>query len=105
MEDCIFCKIANKEIPSEILFENDYVFAIKDINPIAPTHILVITKTHIENLNTLEDEKLMIEIFKGIKTICKKFGIKEYKTMINTGKSAGQKVFHFHAHILSEQTI
>lgn len=105
MENCIFCKIANKEIPSEFLYENDYIFVIKDINPQAPTHLLVITKEHVENLGELEDEKLMVEILKGIKAVCKKFGIKEFKTVMNTGKSAGQVVFHFHAHILSEVEI
>lgn len=102
MNDCIFCKIANKEIPSEILYENDYLFVIRDINPKAPIHLLVITKKHVANLNEIEDEKLLGEIFKGIKAVCKKMNIKEYKTVINTGKSAGQEVFHFHAHILAQ---
>lgn len=103
MEDCIFCKIANKEISSEILYENDYIFAIKDINPIAPVHILVITKQHLDNLNEIKDEKLMAEIIKGIQAVCKNFDIKEFKTFINTGKSAGQVIPHFHAHIISEK--
>lgn len=102
MKDCIFCKIANKEIPSEFLYENDYLFVIRDINPKAPIHLLVITKEHVANLNDIEDEKLMAEIFKGIKAVCKKMNITEYKTVINTGKSAGQEVFHFHAHILAQ---
>ena len=102
MKDCIFCKIANKEIPSEFLYENDYLFVIRDINPKAPIHLLVITKEHVANLNATEDEKLMSQIFKGIKAVCKKMNIAEYKTVINTGKSAGQEVFHFHAHILAQ---
>ncbi len=102
MKDCIFCKIANKEIPSEFLYENDYLFVIKDINPKAPIHLLVITKEHAANLNEINDEKLLAEILKGIKAVCEKLNIKEYKTVINTGKSAGQEVFHFHAHILAQ---
>ncbi|MBR1908336.1 HIT domain-containing protein [bacterium] len=102
MNDCIFCKIANKEIPSEFIYENDYIFVIRDINPKAPTHLLVITKEHFANLNEINDEKILTEIFKGIKEVCSKLNIKEYKTLINTGKSAGQEVFHFHAHILSD---
>ena len=102
MKDCIFCKIANKEIPSEFLYENDYLFVIKDINPKAPIHLLVITKEHAANLNEINDEKLLAEILKGIKAVCGKLNIKEYKTVINTGKSAGQEVFHFHAHILAQ---
>lgn len=102
MKDCIFCKIANKEIPSEFLYENDYLFVIKDINPKAPIHLLVITKEHAANLNEINDERLLTEILKGIKAVCEKLNIKEYKTVINTGKSAGQEVFHFHAHILAQ---
>ena len=103
MNDCIFCKIANKEIPSDFLYENDYIFVIKDINPKAPVHLLVITKEHHANLNEIDNEKLLGEILKGIKEVCKKLNIKEYKTLINTGKSAGQEVFHFHAHILADK--
>ena len=55
MKDCIFCKIANKEIPSEFLYENDYLFVIRDINPKAPIHLLVITKEHVANLNEIEE--------------------------------------------------
>ena len=70
MKDCIFCKIANKEIPSEFLYENDYLFVIKDINPKAPIHLHVITKEHAANLNEINDEKLLAEILKGITAVC-----------------------------------
>ena len=102
MENCIFCKIAKGEIPSEKLYENEHLFVINDINPQAPVHMLVIPKAHIATLNDLDDAELFKELFKAIKFITKKLNVKEYKTLINTGKGAGQIVFHLHVHILGE---
>lgn len=99
--DCIFCKIANKDIPCEFVYENDFVVAFKDLNPQAPKHILVIPKEHFSSLNELEDEKIMSELFKGVKEVTKKLNITEYRTVINTGAGAGQTVFHVHIHILA----
>ncbi len=101
MSDCIFCKIANKEIPSDLVYENDYIAAFNDINPAAPVHVLVIPKKHIESLNNLEDKNLMAELLSGVKEVTKKLGITDYRTVINTGKGAGQEVFHIHLHIIS----
>lgn len=101
MSDCIFCKIINGEIPSTKLYENDYVIAIEDINPKAKVHALVIPKAHIESFNELEDEKLMVEILKGVKEVVKIKGIKSYRLHVNTGKEEGQIVFHLHFHVLS----
>ena len=96
-----FCKIANGEIPSELVYENEYIAAFNDINPSAPVHILVIPKRHVESLNELEDKNLMAELLFGVKEVTKKLGIKDYRTVINTGKGAGQEVFHIHLHIIS----
>lgn len=101
MSDCIFCKIINGEIPSTKLYENDYVIAIEDINPKAKVHSLVIPKAHTESFNELEDEKLMVEILKGVKEVVKIKGIKSYRLHVNTGKEEGQIVFHLHFHVLS----
>lgn len=101
MHNCIFCKIVNGEIPSTKLYENDYVIAIDDINPKAKIHSLVIPKFHVESLNDLEDEKLMSELLKGVKEVCKIKNIKEYRLHVNTGKSEGQIIFHLHFHVLS----
>ena len=101
MEDCIFCKIAAKEIPSALVYEDEYTVAFNDLNPQAPTHILVIPKKHIESLNELDDEKVMSALFKAVKAVTSKLGIEEYRTVINTGESAGQTVFHIHIHILA----
>ena len=107
--DCIFCKIANKEIPSDIVFENDKVIAFRDINPVAPVHILVIPKEHIESVQALEGEdyNLVPEIFKAIKEIAVKEGIDKsgYRVISNSGKDGGQEVFHLHFHILGGENI
>lgn len=102
VENCIFCKIASGKIPAEKIYENEFVFVINDINPEAPIHLLVITKTHINDLNELHDENLFKEIFKAIKIVTKKLNVKEYKTLINTGSAAGQMVFHLHVHIIGD---
>ena len=101
MENCIFCKIANKEIPSTLVYEDDETVAFNDLNPQAPVHILVIPKKHFASLNELNDKNTMLALFKEVKNETKRLGITEYRTVINTGESAGQTVFHLHIHILA----
>lgn len=101
--DCIFCKIANREIPVDLVYENETVAAFNDLNPQAPVHILVIPKKHYSSLNELNDLYIMGELLNGVKEITKKLNIKEYRTVINTGKEAGQAVFHLHLHILAKR--
>ena len=101
MEDCIFCKIANKEIPPNLVYEDENTVAFNDLNPQAPTHILVIPKKHYASLNELDNEKVMSALLTAVKNVTRKAGIKEYRTVINTGESAGQTVFHLHIHILA----
>lgn len=101
MSDCIFCKIRDKEIPSKFVYEDDYCFAINDINPKAKKHILVIPKVHVESLNEVEDCSLIQKLFEAIKKINKQENITHFKTQINTGSLAGQEVMHLHIHILA----
>lgn len=101
MEDCIFCKIVNDEIPSTKIYENDYVIAINDLHPKAKVHVLVIPKVHVESLNDLEDGHLMAEILKGVKAVTKIMNISQYRLHVNTGKDEGQVIFHLHFHVLS----
>lgn len=102
--DCIFCKIVNKEIPSDIVYEDDEVFAFKDIHPAAPVHILVIPKKHISALTELkkEDEALIGKIYTCINEIAKKVGIFEsgYRVIVNCGEDGCQEVKHLHFHLL-----
>ena len=106
MKDCIFCKIAKKELSAEIVYEDDLVIAFPDINPIAPVHILVIPKEHIESANDLtEDEKhekiagrLIIAARKIAQS--EKIDEKGYKMLIRTGTHGGQEIPHMHLHLL-----
>lgn len=102
MSDCIFCKILNKDIPSNFIYEDDVCFAINDINPKAKKHILVIPKQHIESLNDINDYNLIKDLFCAIEKINKQENIKAFKTLINTGRDAGQEVMHLHIHILAD---
>ena len=109
MEDCLFCKIVKGEIPSTKVYEDEFVYAFKDIHPEAPVHILVIPKKHIESINKIEkeDEELIGEIFTTIKKVAKDQGIAEsgYRVVSNCGKDAGQTVMHLHFHILGGKTL
>jgi len=103
MTNCIFCKIAAKEMKSTVVYEDEEVFAFRDINPQAPTHILVIPKKHIPTLNDLEssDQALIGKMFLAAKEIAKNEGISEsgYRTVFNCNRDAGQEVYHIHLHI------
>lgn len=101
MSDCIFCKIINGDFGTEFVYENETAVVFKDINPKAETHLLVVPRLHVESLNELDDEKLLGKLLMTVKEVTKKLGIKSYRTVINTGKDAGQEVFHLHLHILA----
>ena len=104
MTDCIFCKIAAGDIPAEIVYENDFVVAFKDLGPQAPVHTLVIPKKHIATINDLEDEDaaLVGEMYLAAKQIAADNDLSErgYRTVMNCNAEAGQTVFHIHLHVL-----
>ena len=101
MTDCIFCKIINGDFGTEFLYSDDVCVVFKDINPKANTHLLLVPRLHVESLNELDDETLLGKLMMNVRKVTKQLGIKSYKTVINTGKDAGQEVFHLHIHILS----
>ncbi len=103
MTDCIFCKIAAGEIDSDKVYEDDSYVAFQDLNPQAPTHILVIPRRHIAAVADLEaaDEDLMGGLFRIAAKICKEQGIRDYRLVINNGEGVGQTVFHIHLHVLA----
>ena len=101
MSDCIFCKIINGDFGTEFVYENKAAVVFKDINPKADTHLLVVPRYHVETLNDLNDKDLLGELMMTVKSVTKNLGIQSYKTVINTGKEAGQEVFHLHIHILA----
>jgi len=102
MSDCLFCKIAAGELPANVVYEDDHIIAFHDIDPKADTHVLVIPKKHIVNLNdlTADDEAVMSHLMFSIPKIAKDLGLEGYRTITNTGSLGGQVVFHMHFHIL-----
>ncbi len=100
--DCLFCKIVSRAIPATIVAEDDHCLAFRDINPQAPTHILVIPKEHVPSLNQLTDPAVAGRVLAFARDLAVKEGIAErgYRVVINTNAEAGQTVFHLHAHLL-----
>ena len=105
MKDCIFCKIINREIPSEIISEDESFVVFKDINPKAPIHLLIIPKIHIGAVNTLEvkDKDIISGLILKAKEIAGEMGVSEngYRLIFNVGKDAGMEVSHLHLHLLA----
>ena len=104
MTDCIFCKIISGDIPSTNVFRDEQVTAFRDLNPAAPTHILLVPNKHIDSINALaaEDEQLIGHLFTTAQQLAAQEGIAEggYRLIINTNPHAGQTVFHIHLHLL-----
>jgi len=101
--DCLFCKIAAKQIPAKILFEDAEVFAFADINPQAPTHILICPKKHFASLHeaSLEDQAVLGKMSLVAAELARERKLEPgYRTVVNTGAGAGQTVFHLHMHLL-----
>ena len=108
MSDCLFCKIIAGSIPSTKVYEDETVFAFRDIAPQAPTHILVIPKTHMDSVNavTAENSAVVAHIFEVIPQIAKAEGLEGgYRVVSNCGDDAGQTVHHLHFHILGGKAL
>ena len=109
MADCLFCKIVRSEIPATLVYEDERVAAFNDINPQAPTHVLVVPKRHIETLNELgtEDDRLIGELVRRAAAIAGERGLSAggYRTVFNTNRDAGQTVLHIHLHLLGGRTM
>lgn len=99
---CLFCEIINGNIPSTKIYEDDMIYAFKDINPAAPVHFLVVPKEHIENVNEIsaKNSKYVAHIFEKIPEIAKSQGIDSYRVINNCGADAGQTVMHLHFHVV-----
>jgi len=104
MGDCIFCKIIERKIPSTVVYEDDSVLAFKDINPVAPVHVVIVPKLHIANVNELTpgNASVLGDIHLAAKRIAEDLGIadKGYRLVNNCGADAGQTVFHLHYHLI-----
>lgn len=102
MSKTLFQKIADREIPAEIVYEDDRAVAFRDINPQAPTHVLVVPRKPITRADEIEeeDEALVGHLFVVAKNVAEKEGLSDYRLVMNNGEGAGQSVFHIHLHLL-----
>lgn len=102
--ECLFCKIAHQEIPAELIYEDEHVVAFNDINPQAPSHILIIPRKHIATLNDIEDDDRLIagHLLQTAARIAEQQGFAEsgYRTVFNCNSDGGQTVYHIHLHLL-----
>jgi histidine triad (HIT) family protein len=99
---CLFCKIVKREIPATIIAEDEHCLAFRDINPVTPTHVLVIPKAHVASLNQLTDPMMAGRLLAFARDVAAAEGIAEagYRVVLNTNANGGQSVFHLHAHLL-----
>jgi histidine triad (HIT) family protein len=104
MESCLFCRIAAKELPSKMAYEDDRIVAFHDIAPQAPVHVLIVPRKHIATLNDVaaEDAQLLAHIFQIARNLAQQLGVdqKGYRTVFNVNAEAGQTVFHLHLHVI-----
>ena len=104
MQDCLFCKIINRDIPADIVFEDDQVLAFNDINPQAPTHILIIPKAHIATLNDIQeqDQAMVGRLPYVAARLAEERGFAEagYRVVMNCNDQGGQTVYHIHMHLM-----
>ena len=108
MSDCLFCKIVAKEIDSKVVHESSEVLAFQDINPAAPTHVLVIPKRHVASASELgpDDGDLLAELFQTMTAVAKAAGVEgAYRIVTNIGADAGQSVHHLHFHVLGGRSL
>ncbi len=105
MSDCLFCKICAGEIPASVVYEDENVLAFEDVNPQAPTHVLVIPRRHISTVNDLQagDAELVGQLYLAAQKIADRAGVAEdgYRLVMNCNEKAGQTVFHIHLHLLA----
>ena len=100
--DCLFCRIAADEIPSDRAFEDEQVIVFRDINPHAPTHVLAIPRRHVASAASLThaDGDLLAALFGALRSVAREVGVDDYRIVSNVGAEAGQSVFHLHFHLL-----
>ena len=103
MNDCIFCKIVQKDLPAEVVYEDEKFMIFPDIHPVSPVHLLIVTKKHIQSVDHLqsEDKELMGELMIICQKVARMKNLKGYKLQINVGREGGQIVDHLHIHLLA----
>ncbi|ACX53020.1 histidine triad (HIT) protein [Ammonifex degensii KC4] len=105
MEDCVFCRIVRKEIPASIVYEDEEILGFKDINPVAPIHLLFIPKKHIATFFDLapEDEALIGRLHRAVVQVAREMGLEEqgFRLVANCQRGGGQLIFHLHYHLIA----
>ncbi len=103
MEDCVFCRIASKKVPAKIIKETDRLVVVKDINPQAPTHLLILPKAHYPTLLDCKDRDLLGEMLEAASDVARDLGVDRngFRIVINTNEEGGQTVFHLHMHFMA----
>ena len=106
-DNCLFCRIVRREIPAKVIHEDEHTLAFRDIDPKAPTHVLVIPKLHVATLNDATDAMLLGRLLLAAKQVAAAEGIADsgYRTVVNCGAGAGQTVFHIHVHLLGGRSL
>ena len=108
-QDCLFCKILSGDIPADIVYESDSAIAFRDVNPQAPTHVLVIPRKHVATINDLDedDQQMVGSLYLAAKEVARAEGISEegYRAVMNCNEGAGQSVFHIHLHVLGGRAL
>ena len=101
-EQCLFCRIASGEIPAKIVAEDATCMAFRDVNPVAPVHVLVIPRAHVPSLNEVASPSLLADVMQMAREVAKQEGIAAsgYRVVLNTNSDGGQTVFHLHAHVM-----
>jgi histidine triad (HIT) family protein len=101
VSDCVFCRIAAKEVPAKLVYEDEAVVAFPDLNPRAPFHVLVVPRRHVERLTDLDDEALAGKLTLAAARVARQAGQGDgFRVVVNNGAGAGQSVFHLHLHVL-----
>ena len=105
MDNCLFCRIIGGEIPSERVYEDDTCIAIRDIDPQAPTHLLIMPKRHVASVSQLTDAEMAGRLLLAARDIAARLGIESYRLVVNTGADAGQSVPHLHIHLMAGRPV
>ncbi|HET6470998.1 MAG TPA: histidine triad nucleotide-binding protein [Pseudomonadales bacterium] len=102
MPDCLFCKLVERQLPSDVVYEDDVVLAFNDIQPQAPTHVLIIPKRHVATVNDVADARVFSTLIERARDIARQRGIAEsgYRVLFNCNPHGGQTVYHVHLHLL-----
>jgi len=105
-DDCLFCRIIAGDVAATVVHDDESVLAFADVNPKAPTHVLIVPKRHVADMGELgADPATAAAVVAGVATVARELGLASYRTVFNTGPGAGQTVFHVHAHLLAGRTL